>query len=138
MSLYVKSLDDKFKYRCWRYDFGYDIDLEYDETPLMEYVATWGNLEKSTGVRDKKDNIVFDNDILRITSSSYESELDNQICHVSVDEFDCRWVNFKNKKMSWNEFCSLIDNDLSLSIEIIGNSNENPDLLESLKNETLK
>jgi hypothetical protein len=42
----------------------------------------------------------------------------------------CRWIKFKTEELSWNDFCSLIDYDGTLTIEVIGNIHENADLLE--------
>lgn len=99
-----------------------------NENVDMEYINT---LEQCTGLKDKNDKLIYDNDFIRAINKDTKDKPDLQIGHIWVDEMGCRWIKFKTEELSWNDFCSLIDYDGTLTIEVIGNIHKNADLLEA-------
>ena len=104
----------------WRFNHS-------NENVDMEYINT---LEQCTGLKDKNGKLIYDNDFIRAINQDTKDRPDLQIGHIWVDEMGCRWIKFKTEELSWNDFCSLIDYDGTLTIEIIGNIHEKADLLE--------
>jgi hypothetical protein len=83
--------------------------------------------EQCTGLKDKNGKLVFDEDFLKVKNQDKEG-----IGHIWVDEYNCRWIAFKSEELAWNDFCCLVDYDLTFEFEVIGNSHENPELLEEI------
>lgn len=82
------------------------------------------------GLKDKNGKLIYDNDFIRAINQDTKDRPDLQIGHIWVDEMGCRWIKFKTEELSWNDFCSLIDYDGTLTIEVIGNIHENADLIK--------
>lgn len=104
----------------WHFEDNVDDGLVYNHT-----------LEIPTGLRDKNGKLIYENDFIRAINQDTKDRPDLQIGYIWVDEMGCRWIKFKTEELSWNDFCSLIDYDGTLTIEIIGNIHKNADLLEN-------
>jgi hypothetical protein len=87
-------------------------------------------VERCTGVVDIKGFFVFDGDIIKVVNQDTKDILDQQVAYIWSDDMNCRWIKFKDKELSWNDFCILIDYDGTLVIEVIGNVNENIELVK--------
>lgn len=144
-------MQDRFKFRVWdvqsqNYAF-YDLTKEdklndwayyaeatapdYDEQIKYNENNCWALIiEQCTGLKDKRGKLIYEGDIVRAINQDTKDRPDLQIAHIWVDEYGCRWIKFAKEELSWNDFCSLIDYDGTLTIEIIGNIHENPELLE--------
>lgn len=81
--------------------------------------------QQCTGLKDKNGKLIYDNDFVRVINKDTKDRPDLQIGYIWVDELNCRWIKFLKEELSWNDFCSLIDYDLTLEIEVIGNIHEN-------------
>jgi uncharacterized phage protein (TIGR01671 family) len=98
----------------WRFNhFNENVDMEYINT-----------LEQCTGLKDKNGKLIYDGDYIRAVNQDTKDRPDLQVGHIWVDEMGCRWIKFKTEELSWNDFCSLIDYDATLEIEVIGNEHE--------------
>ncbi len=123
-------MNDRFKFRVWdkesqKYHNGMEVfDYMRGVVSPDKYV-----MEQCTGLKDKNGKLVYDGDILRAINSDTINRPDLQIGYIWVDELNCRWIKFKKEELSWNDFCSLIDYDCTLTIEIVGNIHENKELL---------
>lgn len=120
-------------------DAGYKLtDKDWDEiyrySDQDDYYP-WFNfscerVEQCTGLRDKNGKLIYEHDFIRAINQDTKDRPDLQIGHIWVDEMGCRWIKFKTEELSWNDFCSLIDYDGTLTIEVIGNIHENADLIK--------
>lgn len=115
---------------------------DHERTTIIDYIETnyccndgfWlidniDYLDRCTGLKDKNGKLIYDGDILRAINSDTINRPDLQNGYIWVDELDCRWIKFKKEELSWNDFCSLIDYDCTLTIEVIGNIHVNKELL---------
>lgn len=146
-------IKDVLKFRMWDGYSGKYFDEETD--PLFENVyecmrqqiffdsgnPLYGRLaynhakdgrifEQCTGLKDKNGKLIYEGDFIRAINQDTKDRPDLQIGHIWVDEMGCRWIKFKTEELSWNDFCSLIDYDGTLTIEAIGNIHENADLIK--------
>jgi len=106
------------------------INANYAETDGYYFIDSVDFLDQCTGLKDKNGKLIYENDFIRVINQDTKDRPDLQIGHIWVDEMGCRWIKFKTEELSWNDFCSLIDYDGTLTIEVIGNIHENADLLE--------
>lgn len=89
------------------------------------YIDSVDFIDQCTGLKDKNGNLIYDNDFIKVTNQDKQ-----EIAHIWIDDVNCRWVKFKNEELSWNDFCILDDYDGTMTVEIIGTTHENPELLE--------
>lgn len=144
-------MNDRFKFRFWHKSKNRYVNTEklvlndgtYTQVGTKQmnngtyysYIVNEYNTfeiipEQCTGLKDKNGKLIYDNDFIRAINQDTKDKPDLQIGHIWVDEMGCRWIKFKTEELSWNDFCSLIDYDGTLTIEVIGNIHENADLLE--------
>lgn len=134
-------MNDRFKFRVWNKiknnylkDFVFNfinkapyITIEYFDNEY-EYTHTFEEdeiiIEQCTGLKDKNGKLIYDGDYIRSVNQDTKDRPDLQVGHIWVDEMGCRWIKFKTEELSWNDFCSLIDYDATLEIEVIGNEHE--------------
>lgn len=120
-----------------------DSLTEHEENTLLDWFEAnygtayeeWYNgradiIRQCTDLKDKNEKLIYDNDFIRAINQDTKDRPDLQIGHIWVDEMGCRWIKFKTEELSWNDFCSLIDYDGTLTIEVIGNIYENKDLVK--------
>lgn len=145
-------MNDRFKFRVWSVqdqdyiyfdlthkdrisDFAFFADEttpDYDEQIKCPDTNCWALiLEQCTGLKDKNGKLIYEGDVVRVINQDTKDRPDLQVANIWVDEYDCRWIKFAKEELSWNDFCSLIDYDGTLTIEVIGNIHENPELLEN-------
>lgn len=144
-------MNDRFKFRMWSTHAGRyfnetnDAMLEnvfecmkqqicYDcQNPIFRkiydriaynHIADGMVFEQCTGLKDKNGKLIYDGDYIRAVNQDTKDRPDLQVGHIWVDEMGCRWIKFKTEELSWNDFCSLIDYDATLEIEVIGNEHE--------------
>ena len=131
-------MNDRFKFRVWDKRLKRYL-CEYAPTPML---MSNGNLaylddaemefyevEQCTGLKDKNGKLIYEGDIIQAINQDTVNKPDLQTGVIWGDELDCRWIKFKKEELSWNDFCSLIDYDCTLTIEVIGNIHENKELL---------
>ena len=133
-------MNDRFKFRAWDkindcwlkcipvldIENGYLTGfLDCEEAFKRRYI-----LEQCTGLKDKNGKLIYDGDYIRAVNQDTKDRPDLQVGHIWVDEMGCRWIKFKTEELSWNDFCSLIDYDATLEIEVLGNIHENADLIK--------
>lgn len=133
---------DRFKYRVWDC-----IDCEYIEDSDIVRLTQYGKFvfnnatnntepelnpkrfvfEQCTGLRDKNDKLIYDNDLIMIGDKLYR---------VAIDDFGCRTVILDNNPfkevIEWSDIVKIYyfynrENE----IEVVGNIRENADLLEN-------
>ena len=121
-------MNERFKFRVWHEGAREYADCYCCSTSgfCVEGVVA----EQCTGLMDKNGDLIYDNDFVRVIHKDTKDRPDLQVGYIWVDELNCRWIKFSKEELSWNDFCSLIDYDLTLEIEVIGNIHENPELLE--------
>lgn len=134
-------MTDRFKFRVWD-----NLDEKYYEDNCFQiqiessgdlFIIGPGNdgedclwetdnviIEQCTGLKDKNGRLIYDGDYIRAINQDTKDKPDLQFGHIWVDELNCRWVKFDKEELSWNDFCSLIDYDLTLEIEVIGNEHQ--------------
>ena len=144
-------MNDRLKWRMWSthagryFDENNDAMLEnvfecmkqqicYDcQNPILRkiynriaynHIENGMVFEQCTGLKDKNGKLIYDGDYIRSVNQDTKDRPDLQVGHIWVDEMGCRWIKFKTEKLSWNDFCSLIDYDATLEIEVIGNEHE--------------
>lgn len=136
-------MQDRLKFRVWdkkqkryiNFEQFKKGDIEFNFNPQtneiwIEYDKSRYVVEQCTGLKDKNGKSIFDCDIVRVINQDTQNRPDLQIGYIWTDELYCTWIKFSNEELSWNDFCSLVEYDLTLSIEVIGNIHENPELLE--------
>lgn len=124
-------MNDRFRFRVWDNGFKkYRTGLGINNGLVCTYDDNTCVLEQCTGLKDKNGKLIYENDFIRAINQDTKDRPDLQIGHIWIDEMGCCWIKFKTEELSWNDFCSLIDYDGTLTIEVIGNIHENTDLLE--------
>ena len=126
----------KPKFRAWTeegkvmyydvYPFKYDtLLLSYDEIAFDEVPASDFILMQSTGIKDKNGKEIFEGDIVK-----YEIGLNTYTEEVAYDK-DFAGFGVRDAKANVVFTFGEIAEDISLiSLEVIGNIYENPELLE--------
>ena len=128
-------MSDRFKFRAWLipynkyiYDIqnvGCDFSIKCNEDCFGDFLGEDKYIvEQCTGLKDKNGRLIYDGDYIRAINQDTKDKPDLQFGHIWVDELNCRWVKFDKEELSWNDFCSLIDYDLTLEIEVIGNEHQ--------------
>lgn len=143
-------MQDRFKFRMWDGFANKYFDEETD--PLFENVyecmkqqifynsgnPLYGKLaynhakdgrvfEQCTGLKDKNDRFIYDNDLIMIG---------NKLYRVAIDDFGCRTVILDNNPfkevIEWSDIVKIyyFHNRVD-EIEVVGNIRENKDLLEN-------
>jgi uncharacterized phage protein (TIGR01671 family) len=126
---------DRFRFRTWYKDhYIYDIQLVGADWSVTKkcnedcfgdfFYNEYCVIEQCTGLKDKNGRLIYDGDYIRAVNQDTKDRPDLQVGHIWVDEMGCRWIKFKTEELSWNDFCSLIDYDATLEIEVIGNEHE--------------
>ena len=135
-------MQDRFKFRCFHtlsnkmyevYSFNKNFIQATESLEVISirhFLTDNCILEQCTGLKDKSDKLIYEGDIVLAINQDTKDRPDLQIAYIWVDEYGCRWIKFAKEELSWNDFCSLIDYDGTLTIEIIGNIHENTELLE--------
>lgn len=127
-------MEDRFKFRCWNKEekiMHYDAEETYNGIfgkPKIKHTSFSGLLNdkdyvvmQSTGLKDKKDKLIFEGDIIII---NHTTPFGAEIVQVFTVEFadGCFWARNKiGAVILYHE-----DNDY----EVIGNVYENKELLE--------
>jgi len=126
------NMTNRFEFRTWykkNYIYKNLCDAHY-YTDEGKCIGSANNLpndllwEQCTGLKDKNGRLIYDGDYIRAINQDTKDKPDLQFGHIWVDELNCRWVKFDKEELSWNDFCSLIDYDLTLEIEVIGNEHQ--------------
>jgi uncharacterized phage protein (TIGR01671 family) len=128
-------MQDRFRFRTWYKDhYIYDIQLVGADWSVTKkcnedcfgdfFYNEYCVIEQCTGLKDKNGRLIYDGDYIRAVNQDTKDRPDLQVGHIWVDEMGCRWIKFKTEELSWNDFCSLIDYDATLEIEVIGNEHE--------------
>lgn len=124
-------MKDRFKYRAWfegRFIYkslcDSNVYTEDDKCICRANILPDLPWEQCTGLKDKNGRLIYDGDYIRAINQDTKDKPDLQFGHIWVDELNCRWVKFDKEELSWNDFCSLIDYDLTLEIEVIGNEHQ--------------
>jgi uncharacterized phage protein (TIGR01671 family) len=144
-------MNNRFKFRFWHKSKNHYINTEklvlndgtytqvgtkqmnngtYCSYIVNEYNTSEIIPEQCTGLKDKNGKLIYDGDYIRAVNQDTKDRPDLQVGHIWVDEMGCRWIKFKTEELSWNDFCSLIDYDATLEIEVLGNIHENADLIK--------
>lgn len=124
------TMQDRFKFRVWSVK-----RKEYHKLPTYNYIGGTFNLcsyeddiiEQSTGLKDKNDRFIYDNDLIMIG---------NKLYRVAIDDFGCRTVILDNNPfkevIEWSDIVKIyyFHNRVD-EIEVVGNIRENKDLLEN-------
>jgi uncharacterized phage protein (TIGR01671 family) len=120
-------------FECMKQQICYDCQNPvfrkiYDRI-AYNHIADGMVFEQCTGLKDKNGKLIYEGDYVRAINQDTKDRPDLQIGHIWVDELNCRWIKFAKEELSWNDFCSLIDYDATLEIEVIGNEHKNADML---------
>ena len=137
-------MNDRFKFRVW--DKGNEHYVDYADLLYIEpsgeitYACYDGDredmyyyeyndvvVELCTGLRDKNGRLIFEGDIVRVYGKYQDLDLDEEI---KVDYIDVveSLEKFFSEAMSKSIYNALGCD--TLSVEVIGNIHENPELLE--------
>jgi hypothetical protein len=134
-------MSDRFKFRVWdkeNKEYTTDSRIFLSPNGTVRYiedsywydnVSEYYDVEFCTGLKDKNGKLIYDGDYIRAVNQDTKDRPDLQVGHIWVDEMGCRWIKFKTEELSWNDFCSLIDYDATLEIEVIGNEHERAEKL---------
>ena len=119
---------DMYRFRHWcKKEKHYCYDSEQMSAVILS--CTPDNIipEQCTGLKDKNDKLIYDNDLIMIGKELYR---------VAIDDFGCRTVILDNnpfkEELEWSDnvkiyyFHNRVD-----EIEVVGNIRENADLLEN-------
>lgn len=125
---------NRFKFRFYAVNYKTYVDATIESFIGSDMIPIYKNgnfltMEKTTDVipeqctslKDKNGKLIYENDYIRVINQDTKDKPDCQTGRIWVDELNCWWIKFKNEELSWNDFCSLIDYDLTLEIEVIGN-----------------
>ena len=95
---------------------------------MVEFANGWMyELEQCTGLKDKNDKLIYDNDLIMIG---------NELYRVAIDDFGCRTVILDNNPfkevIEWSDIVKIyyFHNRVD-EIEVVGNIRENKNLLEN-------
>lgn len=115
-------MQDRFKFRCWDDIHREMLDLQkQDVNPYNISDIPQNNIMQCTGLKDKNGKLIFEGDIMKCL---YISPIGEEISKLGFVEFNfgAFWFNYKIGS-------SYLYNENAL-LEIIGNTYENPELLE--------
>lgn len=130
-------MNDRFRFRAKRLDnnkfvYGYlcfiYIDNEkhcriYSPDDVKSYDCYTKTLGQNTGLKDANGNLIYEGDIVK-RHSKYSEEEKDVILQAEWDGEDGRYITTDKKHESW--FFSMF----GYEYEVIGNTHENPELLE--------
>lgn len=130
--------NDRFRFRIWRPTNTHIIDWKpqfiYQDILEAEYCVIRqdnDDYEFCTGLKDKNGNLIYENDIIKIGRG-----IMNWV--IMVDDYGLRCICPKGNPIlgcvEWSSVVKdyLFDED-NISVEIIGNIHENPELLKEVK-----
>lgn len=140
-------MQDRFKFRVWVKDSEEYIQDEAGECHIMHngelICGDWIDdgycghydyfnddeviVESCTGLRDKNDKLIYDNDLIMIG---------NELYRVAIDDFGCRTVILDNNPfkevIEWSDIVKIYYfHNRADEIKVVGNIHENADLLEN-------
>ena len=94
-------------------------NIEVDDKTIGQYI----------GIKDKNDEKIFKDDIVRIFSNNYDEE---EILVVKYDNSSAQFV------LESDSLCVTFDNVYNYEVEVVGNIYDNPELLEEIATEKLE
>ena len=128
----------EIKFRAW--DGAWD-EMQYLELTDEKISYPWDILMQYTGLKDKNDKGIYEGDIVEIEIRDEDSCMGSTFIEKYVVEWDNQKHRFcysDNKYHVMGSFSGKwgldYPNELTEEINIIGNIYENPELLESYKN----
>ena len=94
-------------------------NIEVDDKTIGQYI----------GIKDKNDEKIFKDDIVRIFASNYDEE------EIFVVKYDTSLAQFV---LESDNLCVTFDNVYHYEVEVVGNIYDNPELLEDAATEELE
>ena len=94
-------------------------NIEVDDKTIGQYI----------GIKDKNDEKIFKDDIVRIFASNYDEE------EIFVVKYDTSLAQFV---LESDSLCVTFDNVYHYEVEVVGNIYDNPELLEDAATEELE
>ena len=113
---------DRFMFRAWVKEYGRFIERRLIDG--HEASLTW---EQCTGLKDKNGKLIYEGDICRIKGTYYDCDYKD---YIDIDETEKIYSleKFFGEAMVKGVYSAL--GCENLSVEVIGNIHENPELLE--------
>ena len=102
-------MNDRFRFRAWVKEYGRFIERRLIDG--HEASLTW---EQCTGLKDKNGKLIYENDLLKDNNGIWQ----------------VKWNNEEVAFYIWNKKRDFYLSPFIGEYEIVGNINENPELLE--------